>query len=109
ASEEGGITSSTPATTVVTAAMTVLAAAGAAAPNETPEQAPPSLPTVGETFDLAVATQGIELTINSAQTVTAPLKGNVTFTIEESHDPTAQSVLVTPSGFKLSGQIEQGD
>lgn len=96
-------------TAVVTAAMTVLAAAGAAgaAPDETPEQAPPSLPAVGETFDLALATEGIELTINDAKRVTTPLKGSVTFTIEESHDPTGQSVLATPSGFKLSGQVEQ--
>ncbi|WP_211234932.1 hypothetical protein [Glycomyces arizonensis] len=91
------------------AGMTVLVAAGAAgaaAPDETPEQIPPSLPAVGETFDLPMAMEGLELTINGRTVTTGPLQGNVTFKIEENPDPLTPSVLATPAGFKLSGQVE---
>jgi hypothetical protein len=89
------------------AGMTVLVAAGtagAAAPEETPERILPMLPAAGETFDLPIAAEGIELTINGRTITTGPLNGNATFKIGPHPDPLTPSALATPTGFKLSGQ-----
>jgi hypothetical protein len=95
------------ATGAVVASAVGVAAAGVAVAARKTEQVVPKLPAPGATFEVDLASKGLELVFVGQKVNTGPLKGKATFEIESSKgDPSAVQTKI--SEFYLTSPAKQG-